>query len=162
MDDVFPGKELDGAVVRNAYTFATSLVRNNGDGTFTMVPLPLEAQIAPMYGLLATDVDGDGKTDVLMAGNFEGVKPEIGTLTAGYGVFLRGDGKGRFTPVRELESGFFVPGQARDIQRVRTRTGSIYIVSRNNDRPLIFRMNEKKPAPIAMGAGVPVANRSPR
>ena len=137
--DVFPGQDLDGAVVKNAYTFATSLARNNGDGTFTMVPLPPEAQIAPMYGLLATDVDGDGKTDLLMAGNFEGVKPEIGTMTASYGLYLRGDGKGRFSPVRELQSGFFVPGQARDIQRVRTRNGSIYVVARNNDRPLIFR-----------------------
>ena len=137
--DVFPDKDLDGAVVKNAYTFATSLARNNGDGTFTMVPLPPEAQIAPMYGLLATDVDGDGKTDLLMAGNFEGVKPEIGTMTASYGLYLRGDGKGRFSPVRELESGLLVPGQARDIQRVRTRNGSIYVVARNNDRPLIFR-----------------------
>lgn len=137
--DVFPKKELDDAVVKNAYDFATSLVKNNGDGTFTMVPLPLQAQIAPMYGLLATDVDGDGKPDLLMAGNFDGVKPELGKMSASYGVYLRGDGKGHFTPVRELESGFFVPGQARDIQRVRTRKGSIYIVSRNNDRPMIFR-----------------------
>ena len=139
--DIFPEKDLSDAVVKNAYTFATTLVRNNGDGTFTMVPLPLEAQIAPMYGLLAADIDGDGKPDLLMAGNFDGVKPEIGKMSAGYGVYLRGDGKGHFTPVRELESGFFVPGQARDIQRVRTRKGDIYIVSRNNDRPLIFRAN---------------------
>jgi hypothetical protein len=41
--------------------------------------------------------------------------------------------------VKELESGFFVPGQARDIKPVRTRKGMIYIVSRNNDRPLVFR-----------------------
>jgi hypothetical protein len=115
------------------------LVRNNGDGSFTMVPLPLEAQIAPVYGILAADIDGDGKADLLMAGNFDGVKPEIGRMSAGYGLYLRGDGKGHFTPVRELESGFFVPGQARDIKRVRTRAGNIYIVSRNNDRPLIFR-----------------------
>jgi hypothetical protein len=145
--DVFPGKDLSDAVVKNAYTFATTLARNNGDGTFTMVPLPLEAQIAPMYGLLAADIDGDGKADLLMAGNFDGVKPEIGKMSAGYGVYLRGDGKGHFTPVRELESGFFVPGQARDIQRVRTSKGNIYIVSRNNDRPLIFRAN-------GLGAGV--------
>jgi len=139
MTDVFPRKDLDSAVVKNAYTFATTLVRNNGDGTFTMIPLPVQAQIAPVYGILATDVDGDGKPDLLMAGNFDGVKPEIGMMSAGYGVYLRGDGKGHFTPVRELESGFLVPGQARDIQRVRTRAGDIYIVSRNNDRPLIFR-----------------------
>jgi hypothetical protein len=141
--DVFPGKDLDEAVVKNAYTFASSLVKNNGDGTFTIVPLPLEAQIAPVYGILAADFEGNGNTGVLMAGNFEGVKPELGNMSAGYGVYLRGDGKGHFTPVRELESGFLVPGQARDIQRVRTRNGSVYIVSRNNDRPLIFRASNR-------------------
>jgi hypothetical protein len=139
MAEVFPQKDLSDALVKNAYTFATTLARNNGDGSFTMVPLPAEAQIAPIYGILATDIDGDGKPDLLMAGNFDGVKPELGKMSAGYGVYLRGDGKGRFTPVRELESGFFVPGQARDIQLVRTRKGRIYIVSRNNDRPLVFR-----------------------
>lgn len=137
--EVFPSKDLDSAVVKNAYTFATTLARNNGDGTFTMIPLPSQAQVSPVYGILATDVDGDGKTDLLMAGNFEGVKPEIGTMTAGYGVYLRGDGKGHFTPMPALGSGFMVPGQARDIARVRTRNGDIYVVSRNNDRPLIFR-----------------------
>jgi hypothetical protein len=137
--DVFPKKDLEEAVVKNAYTFATSLVRNNGDGTFTVVPLPLEAQIAPVYGILAGDFEGNGRTDLLMAGNFDGVKPELGKMSAGYGVYLRGDGKGHFTPLRSLESGFFVLGQARDIQRVRTRKGNIYIVARNNDRPLIFR-----------------------
>jgi hypothetical protein len=137
--DVFPRKDLDDAVVKNAYDFATSLVRNNGNGTFTIEPLPLEAQIAPVYGILAGDFEGNGRTDVLMAGNFDGVKPELGKMSAGYGVYLRDDGRGRFTPVPELESGFLVPGQARDIQRVRTRSGYIYIVSRNNDRPLVFR-----------------------
>ena len=139
--DVFPQGDLADAVVKNAYTFATTLVRNNGDGTFTMVPLPREAQIAPVYGVLASDVDGDGKQDLLLAGNFDGVKPEIGRLSAGYGLYLRGDGKGSFTPEKEVESGFLVPGQARDIQRVRTPRGDLYIVSRNNDRPLIFRAN---------------------
>jgi len=141
LTDVIPKKELEAAVEKKANTFATSLVKNNGDGSFTLVPFPLEAQIAPVYGILATDIDGDGKTDLLMAGNFDGVKPEIGKMSAGYGVFLRGDGSGHFTAVRELESGFFVPGQARDIQRVRTRNGYIYIVSRNNDRPLVFRLS---------------------
>jgi hypothetical protein len=54
-------------------------------------------------------------------------------------VFLRGQGKGRFIPVRTADSGFLVPGQSRDIQRVRTNKGDIYIVARNNDRPLVFR-----------------------
>ena len=76
---------------------------------------------------------------MLLAGNFDGVKPEIGRMHAGYGVYLRGDGKGGFAASAPKESGFFVPGQARDIQRVRTGRGDVYIVGRNNDRPLVFR-----------------------
>lgn len=147
--EVFPNKDLDDAVVKNAYTFATSLVKNNGDGSFTLVPLPLEAQIAPMYGILAGDFEGKGRTDLMMAGNFDAVKPELGKMSAGYGVYLRGDGKGRFTPVLARETGFLVPGQARDIQRVRARNGIIYVVSRNNDRALIFAKNS---APAGAGA----------
>ncbi|HJQ66085.1 MAG TPA: VCBS repeat-containing protein [Gemmatimonadales bacterium] len=138
--DIFSSTELAGAELRQAYTFATTLVKNNGDGSFTLLPLPREAQIAPVYGILASDFDGDGALDVLLAGNFDGVKPEIGRLSAGYGLYLRGDGKGGFTAVRTVESGFFVPGQARDIQRLRTRRGTRYVVTRNNDRPLVFRV----------------------
>jgi hypothetical protein len=137
--DIFSPAELSDAIFKKAETFATTLVRNNGNGSFTLVPLPLEAQFAPVYGILARDFDGDGTPDLLLAGNFDGVQPEIGRMSASYGLFLHGDGKGRFTPVRTAESGFLVPGQARDIQRVRTRHGELYVVARNNDRPLIFR-----------------------
>ena len=149
--DIFAPAELAGATFKQARTFATALVRNNGDGSFTLVPLPPEAQLAPVYGILAQDVDGDGKLDLLLAGNFDGVQPEIGRMSASYGLVLRGDGKGRFTPVRAAHSGFVVPGQARDIQRVRTRRGDLYVVTRNNDRPLIFRSTAGKPALAALG-----------
>jgi enediyne biosynthesis protein E4 len=139
--DIFPKSELADAVVRNTYTFATTLVRNDGDGSFTLVPLPREAQLAPVYGILPRDVDGDGKLDLLLAGNFDGLKPELGTMDASYGLLMRGDGKGHFTAVRTVDSGFFVPGQARDIQRIRTAKGNRFVVARNNERPLIFRSN---------------------
>jgi enediyne biosynthesis protein E4 len=131
--------ELAGAVVRQAYTFASTLVRNDGGGKFTLVPLPDEAQLAPVYGMLASDVDRDGHMDLLLAGNFDGFKPEIGRMAASFGVLLRGDGHGAFSPLRAPQSGFFVPGQSRDIQRVRGASGDLYVVSRNNDRPLVFR-----------------------
>jgi len=139
VSDIFSPAELAGATFKQAHTFATMLARNNGDGSFTLVPLSRAAQLAPVYAILARDLDGDGKTDLLVAGNFDGVQPEIGRMSAGYGLVLRGDGRGQFTPLRAAESGFSVPGQARDIQRVRTRRGDLYVVTRNNERPLIFR-----------------------
>jgi hypothetical protein len=60
-------------------------------------------------------------------------------MSASYGVFLRGDGNGTFDPVPASESGFLVPGEARDIQRIDTRQGELFVITRNNDRPLVFR-----------------------
>jgi enediyne biosynthesis protein E4 len=139
VEEIFTPAELQDAVVRQTYTFATTLVRNDGGGRFTLVPLPAEAQLAPVYGILPADADGDGHTDLLLAGNFDGFRPEIGRMAASYGLLLRGDGKGAFTPSRAPESGFFVPGQSRDIARLRTAAGEAYIVTRNDDAPLFFR-----------------------
>ncbi len=138
-ESLFTPEERAGATADTAYTFATAIARNDGGGRFTVVPLPREAQIAPVYGMLAGDFDGDGRSDLLLAGNFDGVKPEIGRMAAGYGLLLRGDGRGGYTPTSLAESGFVVPGQARDIVRLRTRTGPLIMVVRNNDRPLFFR-----------------------
>ena len=99
------------------------------------------------------DFDGDGKPDLLLAGNFDGVKPEIGRMSASYGLLLRGDGAGHFTPVRTAASGFAVPGQARDIRRVRTRRGEVYVVARNNERPLVFRSRRAGGGAVAAGRG---------
>jgi hypothetical protein len=137
--DVFPPPALDDAVVKRAYISTTALARNDGNGAFTLVPLPREAQLAPVYGISADDVDGDGAADLLLAGNFDGVEPELGRMSASEGLLLRGGGKGTFTPVPARESGFRVPGQSRDIQRLRTAGGVTYVVARNDDRPLVFR-----------------------
>ncbi|HEU5184287.1 MAG TPA: VCBS repeat-containing protein [Gemmatimonadaceae bacterium] len=137
--DIFPPEFLEGAVVKTAYTFATSLLRNDGNGSFTLVPLPDEAQLAPVYGLLTADFDGDGTADVMLAGNFDGVKPEIGRMGSSRGLILRGDGKGDFTPLHSSASGVAISGQARDIQRVMTARGDLYVVTRNSDRPVAFR-----------------------
>jgi hypothetical protein len=139
MDEVFTKEDLAGGTVKQAYTFATSVARHNADGSFTLVPLPAEAQFAPMYGILARDLDGDGKLDLLMAGNFAGFKPEIGSVVARYGVYLRGDAHGRFAAARDATTGFHVEGEARDIERVTTRRGAAIVVTRNNDRPLVFQ-----------------------
>jgi len=139
VEDIFSADQLAGAVVKRAYAFATALARNNGDGSFTMMALPPDAQLAPVYGILANDFDRDGALDLLLAGNFDGVEPRIGRMSASYGLFLRGDGNGGFTAIRVGDSGFFVPGQARDIARVGAGRGDLYVVTRNNDRPLVFR-----------------------
>ncbi len=42
--DIFSPEDLSGAVLKQARTFATVMARNDGNGAFTLVPLPIEAQ----------------------------------------------------------------------------------------------------------------------
>ncbi|HKN67712.1 MAG TPA: VCBS repeat-containing protein [Gemmatimonadaceae bacterium] len=139
--DLFTPQELADALLKKVSTFATSVLLNKG-GSFVLVPLPDAAQLAPVYGILAGDIDRDGHVDLLLGGNFDGFQPEIGRMASTYGLLLRGDGKGHFTPVPHAESGIFVPGQTRDIATVRTAQGSVVVVARNNDKPLLFRANQ--------------------
>ncbi len=141
--DIFSQRQLDQATVKTAYRTRTSYLENNGDGTFALRALPTEAQLAPVYGMLPEDVDGDGTLDLLLAGNFFGVQSNLGRPDASYGVWLRGDGTGRFTAVPTRESGFRVSGQARDIIRLDVRgQDPLVMVIKNNDRPQFFRLSQ--------------------
>src|SRR5688572_25380944 len=66
--DVFTPEELADAALKQAHTFETAMARNDGNGAFTLVPLPREAQMTPIHGILAADYDKDGTLDLLLAG----------------------------------------------------------------------------------------------
>ena len=140
IEDIFPGADIRQAQTREADTFASAVALNNGNGTFSLQSLPMEAQFAPIYAALAGDFDGDGKTDLLVGGNLYGVTPALGRYDASYGLLLRGDGAGHFAPVDMERSNFVIDGQMRDLKLLRAADGRRLIaVARNNDRLLIIR-----------------------
>jgi len=89
IESIFPRSDLERVKVLEAYDFATSVAINNGNGTFTLHALPIEAQLAPVRAALADDADGDGRTDLLLAGNDFGAPPVFGRYDASYGLLLR-------------------------------------------------------------------------
>ncbi|MEP6858586.1 MAG: VCBS repeat-containing protein, partial [Gemmatimonadales bacterium] len=142
VEDIFPAEDLKSAQVREAYTFASAIARNNGNGTFTIEQMPLEAQLAPIYASLAGDFDGDGRTDLLVGGNFYGVTPVFGRYDASYGLMMRGSADGRLTPVDMEQSNLVIDGQVRGMKALRGRKGERLIaVARNNDKLEILRVN---------------------
>jgi hypothetical protein len=72
-------------------------VENLGNGKFTLHELPWQAQLAPMNGMLAEDVNQDGFLDLVQVGNDYGNEVFIGRLDASVGWVFLGDGKGGFT-----------------------------------------------------------------
>ena len=140
IEEIFPAADLRAAKVREARTFASSVAMNDGKGGFTLRPLPAEAQFAPIRAVLADDFDGDGKTDLLVAGNFFGVPPMLGRYDAGYGLLLRGDGRGGFAAVDLEADNLVIEGQARHLGLLRRANGDrLVVVARNDDRLQLLR-----------------------
>jgi enediyne biosynthesis protein E4 len=140
VQDILPADELAKARVLKASTFATSVALSSPSGTWTLHPLPTEAQFAPVYATVIRDLDGDGSPDLLLGGNFLGAPPILGRSDASYGLLLRGLGGGRFAAVDAEQSGVRVRGEVRHMHALRGPGGGTTIaIARNNDRLAFLR-----------------------
>ncbi|MDZ7630917.1 MAG: VCBS repeat-containing protein [Gemmatimonadaceae bacterium] len=85
---------------------------NRGDH-FEARALPTAAQLAPAFGVVVSDFDGDGDEDLFLAQNF--FPTEINTMRfdAGAGLLLLGDGAGAFAAQTVPASGISVLGDQR-------------------------------------------------
>ncbi|HJQ21419.1 MAG TPA: VCBS repeat-containing protein [Gemmatimonadaceae bacterium] len=138
-DLVLGNAGLNSMRVVSGDTTLASVVALNTGGAFRMRELPALAQLAPINAALAGDVDGDGVPDLIVAGNLFGVAPVIGRMDASYGLLLRGASGGNFAPVEIQQSGIDVDGQVRHMARVRTATGYLIVIARNNDSVKVLR-----------------------
>jgi enediyne biosynthesis protein E4 len=140
---LFTPSQLQQALHYQADTFASVYLHNDGGGKFTMTALPNAAQIAPTKAILAHDVDGDGKLDLVVAGNLYDAEPNTPRADAGNGLWLRGDGKGHFTPVPLRQSGFLAPLNVSGLALLRTPTGSSILVANTGDSLQVFAIRKK-------------------
>ncbi|MCH8905141.1 MAG: hypothetical protein IIA45_14655 [Bacteroidetes bacterium] len=103
----------------------------------------MEAKFSPLFGIIAEDFDLDQNLDLLIAGNFYVAEVETGRADAGVGLYLKGNGKGEFTPVRITESGFNASLDVRDLVLIKLTStrGAYVLVANNNDRMQIFEVN---------------------
>jgi len=138
MSDLWPQKDLDAALNLAVYDLETCWWENKG-GKFVRHSLPIQAQTAPVQGIVCEDFNGDGNPDILMAGNKYGFEVETNPCDAGTGTLLLGDGKGNFTWLDNIFSGFWAIREARDLAMLRGPGGKrIFVVANNNSKLQIF------------------------
>jgi hypothetical protein len=142
-DQLLTPQELENAVKYSANNLKSSFVRNNGNGTFTMEPLPGMAQYSAINGMVADDFDGDGNLDICMNTNDYGTEPSYGRYDALNGLVLKGDGKGGFTPLNIVQSGIFIPGNGKALVKLRSSDGKYLIAASQNKGLLkVFELNK--------------------
>jgi len=144
---------------------------NGGKREFLFHALPATAQASPGFGVAATDFDGDALVDLCLAQNFFSPQPETGHMDGGLGLYLRGEGGGRFRPIRADSSGLIIPQDAKALTTcdldgdgwadltVSTNDGPLRVYRNSgatNRFPLAIRLRGTAGNPTAVGARVTV------
>jgi len=137
---------MDGSVLKQArhvvvHTFASAFAKSMGNGTFSLKPFPLAAQVSPIFAFAVLDADGDGQPDVLATGNFHSLHPSFGRYDASCGSFLKGKADGSFEAMSPLESGFITDGEGRSLAVLKNAAGHAIILSARNNLPVqVFQL----------------------
>jgi hypothetical protein len=133
MQDIFDPETLERSIVLTASVLESCVMINEGGSSLRLEKLPVQAQYAPVFAMLAEDLDGDGKCDLVLGGNQSRAKPQTGTYTASYGLFLKGEGNGKFHVIPPWLSGISVRGDIRDLKILESNGNRVLVVVRNND-----------------------------
>jgi len=144
MEQLFTPEQLSKASKLEANQFESIVLLNQGKGIFNPIPLPVEAQMSPVYAISLLDVNLDGFKDLVLAGNLFHSRIKIGRMDANYGQLFLNKGNGTFNYIPQNQSGFQVKGEVRDMVIIPQTKGSQIHFFRNNDSVKSYRLNSKK------------------
>lgn len=141
IDELFTPAELEHTQKSMATWMANSYIENLGNGKFELSSLPRQAQVAPIFGMQAGNFNGDNFLDLLVIGNFYGNSIFWGRMDAMNGLLMLGDGLGGFECADYTDTGFYVPGDGKDLVHLPLANGKeLYIASQNRDSLKVFEL----------------------
>jgi hypothetical protein len=146
--ELFGKEKLDKAELRVANSFESAYFENTGQGfTYTTHMLPDALQFSPLMAAALQDLDGDGKKEVILGGNFYECNVEMGRYDAFYGKVLSigSNGQMNVAPIGDL----IVKGQTRRIEPVKIGGKPCLVFARNNAAAMVIEVNastKKTPA----------------
>ena len=142
IDELFTAAIIQKSIVQEVRQSESVIAINEGDGKFTIKPLPFRVQLSCVCGIACTDINNDGHLDILMGGNNFEFKPQYSQLDASYGNVLLGDGKNNFEWQDYTDSGFYVREEMKHLSSFKDNKGNIYFIAAlNNSKPKIFTLN---------------------
>ena len=127
------------------YNFPYSVIAwNEGNGSFALQELPLDAQLSSVMAILPRDVNNDGKMDLLLGFNQYDWLPQFSRMDAGYGGLILNQGSRQLTWVPYHVSGIQVAGETRDLQTITIAGRTNYLFVQSGSRPLLYQ-NTNRP-----------------
>jgi hypothetical protein len=134
-------KELVEKATMKLYNYSSSIIAwGKGNGQFEIQRLPNEVQFSSLNAMVSTDVNADGKIDLVMGGNQFGFLPQFGRLDANYGLVLINKGKRVLQVVEDKQSGLAITGQVRDMLLIQQPKQKSVLFIRNNQVPVFMKI----------------------
>ena len=88
IEEILEPEQLKAAKIYEVNTLASGYLRNQ-NGSFEFVPFPDTLQVSPIMDFLSHDFDADGNIEVLVGGNYFGVKPYHGRFDSFPGALIK-------------------------------------------------------------------------
>lgn len=161
--DIYTEERLNNALRLEVNHFESGVLINDGNATFSWRSIPRLAQSSPGFGVVATEINGDGLVDVQLVQNFYSREAETGLWRGGIGVTLLGGGgeQGFFQMASQEETGLVIDGDAKGltVSDLNADGWPDFVVTQNNGRLLAFQNRGTKGVkPIAVRMQGPVGN----
>jgi hypothetical protein len=145
VQELFDAEQIGRATVKQINYTASCIAINEGNGKFTIHDLPVPVQFSCVNTIKCTDINNDGKTDLILGGNEFGFQPQFGRLDAwGVTVLLNTGQGGKMQFIDARQSGLQVNGAVRDIAEVRSAKGNYFIILQNDSYPALYVSKTKK------------------
>lgn len=139
LEEILEGK-MDGTTKKIVTEFHSMVLLNNGNGGFTQVNLPMEAQISTVQSIGFYDFNGDGIKDMLLAGNYYNREVETARSDASVGLILLNSGDGNFASLSNAVSGLKLYHDVREIRLVNVKGNTTIIAANNNENMQAFKI----------------------
>ena len=136
---IFTEKEQKLSKELVATTFETSVFINDIHKRFSRIPLPIQAQFAPVFSIAAVDVNGDDILDIVLGGNLEKTRVRTGKYTGNNGFVFTGTADGSYHYLNQSNSGLNVSGDVRKIIVDENRL----LFGRNNSYVMAYEIKRK-------------------
>lgn len=133
---IIPEEKLSNSDQYSIHSFQSIYLENNGDASFKVSTLPIQAQLSPIKDFVCDDFNNDGHLDFIFAGNHYPAEVETVRYDAGKGGLMLGNGLGQFQFIPPNESGIYIDCDSRDLE-VLTIDNQKYLISSCNDGPVV-------------------------
>ncbi|HTE08045.1 MAG TPA: VCBS repeat-containing protein [Flavitalea sp.] len=141
LSDIFSADQLASAKTLRINTCQSVIIMNKGGRKLSVQPMDDMAQMSMNNGIAVSDVDGDKKKDIIVGGNFFPMRVQQGPMDASIGMVLKQTGAGEFKPLPFDSTGLDIPGDVRQLIKIKTGINELLIAAKSSDSIQVVRIN---------------------